>query len=183
MYARINPTILIIAVCTVAIATSCAPSADLPDTPELRLEKARVLAQQEREGGGFDETLDRGATFAFESVADALTLELERELAAGERDRVEAIMRAVIAEFLPVDAWENALVQVYAAHFSPAELQATIEFFSSPVGKKIIELQGTIDRQTGDAVDEIIGSRIEEFIQRIDDELAKEFPELAEEGS
>jgi len=165
------------------VVTSCAPSADPPDTPELRIEKARVLAQQEREGGGFDETLDRGAALALESVADALTLELERELTAEERDRVESIMRGVIAEFLPVDAWENALIQVYAAHFSPAELQATIEFFSSPVGKKIIELQGTIDRQTGDAVDEIIGSRIEEFVQRIDDELNREFPELAEEGS
>ena len=165
------------------LVSGCAPSADLPDTPELRLEKARIIAQMERDGGGFEETLDRGAAVGLESTSDALTLALERELTADEKDRVRAVMRGALAEVLTVDAWEDALVQVYAAHFTPNELQATIDFFSSPAGRKIIETQGTIDAETGDAVDEIIESRLDDFIQRVDADLAAAFPELAEEQS
>jgi hypothetical protein len=180
---RVNAFAWTVAVSTLVLAAACAPSADLPDTPELRLEKAGVLARMEREGGAYDETLDLGASLALESTSDALTLELERELTAAERERVETIMRSVLAEFLTADVWENALTQVYATQFTPAEIQAAIDFFSSPLGKKILELQATIDAQTGDAVEEVIDSSLEQVIQRIDEELTKAFPEFAGEDS
>jgi hypothetical protein len=180
---RERAVLLIVGLWSLSAAISCAPSADLPDTPELRLEKARLITQMEREGGGFEDTLDRGAAVGVESTSDALTLALERELTSEEKDHVRAVMRGALAEVLTAEAWEDALAQVYAAHFTPNELQATIDFFSSPAGRKIIEAQGMIDAETGDAVDEIIDSRLDEFIQRIDTELAAAFPELAEEGS
>jgi len=183
MGTRRHSALVIVGLFGLLAVTSCAPSTDLPDTPELRLEKAMEIVQLERRAGAYEKTLDRGASYALQAAAGPLTLQLERELSADERERAKTVMRRVLAEFLAVDAWENAIGQVYAAHFTPAEMQAAIEFFSSPVGAKIIELQGTIDQQTADAVEEIIGSRIQDFIGRIDEELAREFPELAGGGS
>jgi hypothetical protein len=59
---RVNAFAWTVAVSTLVLAAACAPSADLPDTPELRLEKAGVLARMERAGGAYDETLDLGAS-------------------------------------------------------------------------------------------------------------------------
>jgi hypothetical protein len=158
----------------------CAPEAP-PDTPELRMEKARALAALEAgDGGGYEETLDLGASLATDSTIDALVLELGRELTDEEGLAVQGVMRDALAEVLPPDEWQRAAAEIYAEHLSPAELDATMEFYTSPVGAKILGMQGTLDEQMGDAVDALVEQRLEEFIGLVDHGLAKLFPELDE---
>lgn len=163
------------------LVIGCAPQAP-PDTPELRLEKAGVLASLEvGDGGGYEETLDLGAALARDSVVDALVLELGRQLTNEEGHEVQAVMRNALASVLTPEEWKSAAAEIYAGHFTPAELDAAIEFYSSPTGAKILGLQNTLDQQMGDAVDDIVDQDLDDFVGMIDTGLAELFPQLAEE--
>lgn len=162
-------------------SVACAPQ-QLPDTPELRMEKAQALAALEvGDGGGYEETLDLGAALARDSVLDALVLELGRELTHEEGYEVQAVMRNSLAEVLTPEEWQRASSEIYSENFTPAELDAAMEFYASPVGAKILGLQNTLDQQMGDAVDEIVEQNLDRFIGKIDEGLVELFPHLAEE--
>lgn len=169
-------------VVVVVVAVACTPATP-PDTPELRLEKAQALARLEVEGGGLEETLDLGASLAAESTADALVLELGREPTAEEQAAVKRVMRSSLAEVLTAEKLGDAAARVYADHFTAAELDQALAFFSSPSGTKILSLQGQIDDEVGSAVEAIVEARLVDFVASVDEGLAREIPELAQESS
>jgi hypothetical protein len=179
---RTRSLLTIVGVVILGLVVGCEREA-LPDTPELRMEKARALAALEAgDGGGYEETLDLGASLATDSTVDPLMLELGRELTDQEKLEVQGVMRGALAEVLPPDQWQRAAAEIYAEHLSPADLEAVMEFYTSPVGAKILGLQSTLDEQMGDAVDAIVEQRLEEFIGLVDQGLAELFPELNEGG-
>jgi len=162
------------------LAMACAQSVP-PDTPELRLEKALALAAMEiGDGGAYEDTLDLGASLAIDATHDALVLELGRTLTGEEIQQVEAVMRDALAEIVTADEWLQAAAGIYAAHFTPAELDAAMKFYSSPVGAKILGSQSTLDNAMADAVDVMVDERLEEFIELVDDGLTELFPEVEE---
>jgi hypothetical protein len=153
----------------------------MPDTPELRLEKARALAALEADdGAGYEKTLNLGASLAKDSSLDELVLELGRELTDGEVLDVEGVMRDALAGVLTTEEWQQAAAAIYAEHFTPAELDAAMKFYASPVGVKILGLRSTLEQQMGASVEAIVGQRLEEFIGFVDQGLAELFPELDE---
>ena len=163
------------------VVVGCAPQAP-PDTPELRMEKARAIAMMEVDDGGpYQETLDLGASLATDATTDALTLELGRELADEESLEVRALMRAGIAEVLTAERWTAAAAEIYAANLTAAELGAVLEFYGSPAGSKVLGIQTALDDQMGTAIEEIIEADLDAFSARVDSGLAGIFPELAEE--
>ena len=62
----------------VALTFACAQTPPPTDTPENRLEQARLLTALEVESGALDEMLDEGAALAREATTDIFLLELER---------------------------------------------------------------------------------------------------------
>lgn len=164
----------------VCVVGACGGPASLPDTPDLRLEKARELVRMEIEGGALDETLDLGADLAFAASVDALEAELDRELTTDEEVRVRRVMRDALAEIVTEPAWSEAVAEVYARHFTPAEMQAAIEFYSSPTGMRVLALQGTLHSEVGDATEAILEAQLETYIDTVDAGIAAEFPEVVE---
>jgi hypothetical protein len=145
------------------------------------MEKAMALAAMAiGEGGAYDETLDLGASLAKDATVDALVLELGRELNEEEIVDVQSVMRDALAQIVSADAWAQAAAEIYAAHFTAAELDAAMEFYSSPVGAKILGLTGMLDDAMADAVDVMVDARLEEFIGQVDGGLIELFPELEE---
>jgi SepF-like predicted cell division protein (DUF552 family) len=179
MRSRATSVFLGAVVVIVAACTQATP----PDAPGLRLERARALAHLEVEGGGLEETLDLGASLAAELTADALVLELGREPTVEEQAAVERVMRSSLAEILTAEDLENAAAQVYAGHFTVAELEDSLAFFGSPTGTKILDLQGRIDRELGAAVEAVVETRLDDFIASVDEGLARELPGLGAEES
>lgn len=167
----------------IAVALGACAPVEPPDTPELRMDKARAMARLEIGGGGLERTLDLGASLATEATADALVLELGREPTAGERARVEAIMRTSLAEFLTAEVLEDAAAEVYAAHFTAAELDRALAFFASPTGAKIVGLQRQIEDELGIALEAVVEAHLDAFITSVDEGLARELPGLGAEES
>jgi hypothetical protein len=166
----------------VVLVTACAQPAP-PDTPELRMEKARAVAGLEADdGAGYGRTLDLGASLATDSTLDELVLELGRELTADEELEVESVMRDALAGVLTQEEWRQAAAEIYAEHFTPEELDAALRFYSSPVGAKILGLRSTLEQQMGAAVEAIVEQRLEEFIGLVDQGLADLFPDLEQGG-
>ena len=166
----------------VFMACACSQPAPLADTPENRLEQARALTAIEVEVGALDGMLDEGAALAREATADMLMLELEREPSEEDLATLEAVMRAGLAEFLTAELWQETVAAIYAENFTAAELQATVAFYGSPTGQKILSHGRALDQAVGEAVEATLEVHNEEFAARVDAALAQKFPELAEGG-
>jgi hypothetical protein len=167
-------------VVAVLMIGACSQPAPIADSPEARLEQARALTAIEVESGALDDMLDEGAVLAREATADMLMLELEREPSQEDLARLEAVMRAGLAEFLTAELWQETVAKVYAENFTAAELQETVTFYASPVGRKILSHGQVLDQAVGEAVEAALEVHQKEFAARVDAALAERFPELAE---
>jgi hypothetical protein len=177
---RARLVLTIVGAVTLGLVVGCAPQVP-PDTPDLRMEKARALAALEAgDGAGYERTLDQGASVALDSTLDELVLQLARELTADEQDDVEYVMRDALAGVLTLEEWQQAAAEIYSTHFTPAELDTALRFYSSPVGTKILGLRSTLEQEMSAAVEAIVGQRLEKFINLVDQGLAELFPELDE---
>ncbi len=87
-------------------------------------------------------------------------------------------MRSVLSEFVKQALWEEAVIAVYVENFTAAELEAMLAFYGSPVGRKSLELERTLAAEVDAAVETALEGQLEEFIDRIDDELAEAFEGL-----
>ena len=163
--------------------SACSESAPITDSPKARLELAHALTSLEVESGALDDMLDDGAALARDATADMLMLELMREPSEEDLAELEAIIRASMAEFLTADVWRDTVALVYAEYFTAAELQASVTFYSSPAGRKILSVQRPLDNAVGDAIEAVLDKYQDEFSARIDNALEERFPEFWEDGS
>jgi len=99
-----------------------------------------------------------------------------------EEARVTEVMHDVLAEFLTRDQWILAVSEVLSAHFTVAEIDATTAFFKSPAGMKFMEVEDVLTKDIDDRVGAAFDQRFDEFAARVDEELNKAFPALAEGG-
>ncbi len=164
---------------TVALLAASA-CGQMADTPELRLEKAREVAQLEVQGGALDEALNLGADIAMAASLDALVAQLGREATTAEQTRVRDIFRDALAEFLTPATWVDASATVYARHLTPSELDDLANFYRTTTGSKILSLQEEMTTELGDAAEQIVVENELAFAESVDAALAEAFPELAQ---
>jgi hypothetical protein len=159
----------------IVLAVGCAShdGADLSRTAE---ESALELARLSTELGALDSALGRAADWTWSASIDALTLELGRVPSEEENDRGRAILREVLAEFLTPGLWEESITSVYSDRFTAAELNEIVRFYDSPVGRKVLSLEGEVTDAVDDEIGKALGEeRLEEFIARVDEALGAEF--------
>jgi hypothetical protein len=162
----------------IALAVACSGAEYVADSPEARVEIASTLARLSIETGSLDQTLNSGADLAFDYTEEALKVEIGRELTDDEKAQVRAIIYRVLGEFLTGELWQQTLTEIFAENFTASELAETLAFFESPTGRKILETEAVMNREIDDRADEVLTPRLEEFSDRIDEELAKAFPSL-----
>ena len=59
-------------------------------------------------------------------------------------------MRALYDEFFSTDAYISDVVQVYAKYYTLDEIVELIKFYSSPLGKKTIQMNNDLNKQMED---------------------------------
>ena len=159
----------------IVLAVGCA-SHDGADSSRTAEEAAQELARLSIELGSLDAALGRAADWTWSASIDALTLELGREPSEEENDRGRAILREVLAGFLTPELWEKSITRVYTERFTAVELNEMVRFYGSPVGRKVLSLEGEVSGAVDDEIGEALGEdRLEEFITRVDDALGTEF--------
>lgn len=159
----------------IVLTVGCA-SHDGADSSRTAEEAAQELSRLSIEQGALDSALGRAADWTWSASTDALTLELGREPSEEENDRGRAILREVLAEFLTPGLWEESITSVYVDRFTAAELNEIVRFYSSPVGRKVLSLEGEVTDAVDDKIGEALGEeRLEEFIARVDEALRVEF--------
>jgi hypothetical protein len=162
------------------LAVACAGPAQVPDTQEARQEGARTIARLSVESGSLREMIDDGAKLAQASTAESLKLELKRELTDAEEEQVLEIFREALAEILTQKEYEEIMIGVIAAHFSAPEMAEALAFYQSPAGAKILRLESALAQEVDAKTDALFDDRLDDFIARVDRELANEFAELRE---
>ena len=101
------------------LIVGCSGSGYVEDTPEARGELARS------------------------ATADALAIELGRELTDVEVEGIVASLRSVLAEFMTESMWADSVADAYAKHFTAAELSGMRDFYASPAGQRMLQLEDT----------------------------------------
>ena len=165
------------------VAAGCAGgqgSVPASATPEEAAQRVAELAVQL---GSYERAMDNGTELAWQSSVETLTLELGRELTAEEQTEVKRIFNTVLGEFLTAELWQESVERAYAKSFTAAELDAMFEFYSSPAGRKTLELEGAMADAVDDELQRKLDGELDAFIERIDGALGEAFPDLADEES
>jgi hypothetical protein len=164
---------------TAAAVLLCLAACSQPaDTPELRLERAREVAQLEVEGGALDDALNTGADIALAAAGAAFEAQLGRPATEDERKRLRGIFRDALAEFLTAEVWVEQSAAVYARLLTPAELAELAAFYRTSTGTRLLSIQAELTAELGDAAEAIVVENEQAFAERVDSTLATEFPEL-----
>jgi len=88
------------------------------------------------------------------------------------------MLRETLAEHMTGDIWQDAVTRVYGQHFSAVEIEQLIEFYGSPLGRKMLSQGDELAREVDDDMRERLDAKIEEFIGQVDTKLAGKFEEL-----
>jgi len=169
---------------SLGLAAGCAGTGATPDSPEKRTEIAGELARLSLELGSLDSALDSGADWAWDASAETLEVEVGRALTEEEQAKVRDVLRNVLTEFLTPALWEETITRVYSEQFTADELDSILAFYDSPGGRKVLKTEQAVRQAVNSELEGPLEGRLEEFIGRVDEELAKAFPDLATgEGS
>jgi hypothetical protein len=141
---------------------------------------AEEMARLSIDGGSLSRALDLGAAAALDSSVEALELKLGRGLSEGEAQQVREILRSALAEIVTPDSWEQALAETYRAHFTEDEIEQALEFYRSPVGRKVLEEDALMAQEIEDRVVASFEAQRDEFSAKVDAVLAEIFPATRE---
>lgn len=161
------------------LLVACGGMQQSADTPENRQAAAGRLAAMFMESGSWDRALDEGADLGRDSTVDSLKLDLGRELTEEERARVREIIREALGKTVTAEMWQQMLTDICAEYFTAGELESIHEFFLSPAGSRILELDTKVDREIEIRAYAAFDERVEQFVERVDAELSAAFPETA----
>jgi hypothetical protein len=128
----------------------CAPAARAEDSAALAVQVAKALTPPERYQGMLEQLYRPLLANAEKAQTDRQKLE-----------EAAARIRAASAKALPYDDLVAWTAEVYAAHFSAAELKALLKFFESPAGKKFNGLQPQINAELVQKVVAVYPKRFE----------------------
>ena len=152
------------------------------DTPELRLERAKEVAAIEFEHGVFDSAVDRGANIALSASIVTLGEELKRPTTEADKDRLRGILRGALAEFMTKEAWMKVESEAYASHLTAAELADLAKFYRTSTGSRLLTVQSDLTTEMSEAADKLFAENRDSFAKRVEEEVVKAFPELAQGG-
>ena len=166
----------------VLLIVGCSGAGYVEDTPEARGELAGELARMSAEFGHYQQMLDEGVEVARSATEDALAIELGRELTDAEVEGLVASLRSVLAEFVTESMWTDSVVAAYEKHFTASELSDMRDFYASPTGKRMLQLEDAAAADIEASVDSALDGRLDEFIARLDEKISANLPGLTEAG-
>lgn len=140
--------------------------ADLATTESL----AATAVKAALDNGAFQAMMNQ-ATAASYSVAKARLEAGGRAVSATDAETLERVIRQVITEVYPRQAWEDALKTLYLDNLTREELEAVVRFQATPIGTKLLAIQAAVMTGGSALGERLLQSRREVFAQRLGEAL------------
>jgi len=131
---------------------------------EMRLEiKARALVRITFQDQGLDAIYEQAGKTASLIMINALQSNLKRELTASENKRMNNVVYRSIRNLVSADEWEKVIAPIYSKYYSIEDLDKIVDFYKTPVGRKVLKLQGNIVREAGEAGEKLFAGKADKF--------------------
>jgi hypothetical protein len=155
--------------------TLAAPAVAQESDHERRLAVARRVVADSFTDEAHRQLIGVLANAVVESMAVQFVASLKRAPTARDRELLAAAIGEAMVEVFPKTAWEEAIAPLYAEHFTAEELVAVLEFNKTPLGRKLIGLQGRLMSDGGELGQSMFGARHDEFMRVAEREIRKRF--------
>lgn len=139
---------------------------DLATTDAL----ASAAVKAALDNGGFQAMMNQAAAASY-SVAKARLEAGGRTVSAADAQVLERVIRQVLTEVYPRQAWEDVLKTLYTDNLTREELEEVVRFQSTPIGTKLLAIQATVMTGGSALGERLLQSRRDAFTQRLGEEL------------
>jgi hypothetical protein len=161
----------VVCLCLALAVSAVAQEAD----QERRLAMAREVVADSFTDEAHRQLIGVLAHAVVESMTVQFVASLKRAPTAKDRDLLAEAIRTAMEEVFPKAAWEQAIAPLYAQHFTAEELVSVLEFNKTPLGRKLIGLQGRLMSDGGELGQSMFAARHEEFMRVAEREIRKRF--------
>jgi uncharacterized protein len=96
----------------------------------------------------------------------------EKNLPADFEARMDKMMDDLLKDF-PYEAIEEAMVPVYQKHFTKAEIDALVAFYTAPTGQKILKEMPEVTAEAMQASSGIVRKMMSDAQERLQSEIAQ----------
>ncbi len=159
-------------------STGVAHAVNVDDGRDKRVEKAQQLLQLNVDNGMLNTTLALTAKAILPLLTRNVENSLKRRVTPEEQIQFGQGFVSFLGQILDGESFINANAQIYANHFTLAELEAIHTFNLSQTGSKFQRMQSTLARESSEALQNFMKSKSQE-INKLSEELIKKvFPEL-----
>jgi hypothetical protein len=138
-------------------APATADASTEPQAPELNEANHRAAAIQLLERMHMDKLFD---TIIEASVSSAMQI-------APKSEAMTTAMREFMREILDPDAMMAEFVTIYTRHFTQRELETLVAFYSTDLGKKLIEKMPELAREGAELGQRRVRERMPELIAKM----------------
>lgn len=137
----------------------------------------RQMVNMEFNKGVFDEISAQLAQTILVGLPEAFQARIGRDLSAVEQEHLQAVVMGVVRDVYSQDMWEESMVPIYMKYLTADEVAAILRFYETPVGDKLLSLQGTVMREGNSARQQLLSEHNDTFTARFMEVLAEEFPD------
>ena len=153
----------------VVVLFAVLPAAAAAQTPGGGLTTARQISRL-MTGETFEPVMTQAMRALMPMAKAAAERELKRELTMEEATGLVMAFRRAFEQVYPRTAWEEETARVLTTHLNDAELTELLQFYGSPLGRKLLTLSAPL-MQTGER---LFKSREQQFSQHLMAELTRE---------
>lgn len=158
---------LLIAACLVFVTSAAVaqqePAGDAPATKQDILRLFDVMHNRDEVQKILEQVVQQMQTMNREQMKKRNPSITNEELARMDRDSQE------IFKNFPIDEMMNDMIPVYERHLTKSDVDAMINFYSSPTGQKLLREMPTIMSESIQAAYPHMQARLDEILKRMDE--------------
>ena len=164
MKSRVGISLLSAVLCVAMSGAAAAQAASDQPSREQVLKLMTVMGVQQ----SVEEALHRSQA-GIQDAARETFLKNTPAVDDATKKKMEEILAA--EPFFKFDELVDAVVPIYQKNLSPGDVQAGIEFYSSPAGKRLLEKVPEILREANESAGKVAQQKMEKYAEQLDRKL------------
>lgn len=139
---------------------------------------AHMLVEKIVAANNTEELYSQAANLVAARLQPSIQRYLKRQLSGDEKQRLVLYWVDALKELMPIESIKEVLASTVANHFTDEELKEILQFYETPVGKKLLGITPTITKEFRSTERDLISKMGDkETLHRLLDRFRKEFPD------